>query len=218
MIHEYEGQRRLFVKATRVDRNLGGDAVLGIGFRHLRVASTGSMHLVGLSSVATEHLYFVCIETSGSGSGNQAPELAKVASDTKEFLWAKYTVSWLSVPSSWSQQVVADFDQVNLAVNADMAVSASTNPPSQQSLTLTRRKVVVMDVPVDKVVSASTKPPSQQLVADFHCQPGAHGHGRARRQGRKCIKPTWARRSLSLTMNQTKRVTVTATVSIRAIS
>ena len=89
LVHKYEGQRRLFVKATRVDRNLGDDAVLGTGFCHLHVASTGSMHLVGLPSIATEHLYVVPIE------GNQAPELAKVASDATEFLWAKYTVSWL---------------------------------------------------------------------------------------------------------------------------
>ena len=75
-----------------------------------------------------------------------------------------------------------------------------------------------MDVPIDKsgqCISQSSI--IQQLVAAFHCQPGAHGHGRAHQQGRKCIKPTWARSSSSLTMNQMKRVTVTATVSTPAV-
>ena len=67
---------------------------------------------------------------------------------------------------------------------------------------------MLMDVSVDQSGECINQTSiTQQLVADFHCQPGArHGHGRARRQGRKCIKPTWARSSLSLTMNQTKRV------------
>ena len=43
---------------------------------------------------------------------------------------------------------------------------------------------MLMDVPVDKSGECINQTSiTKQLVADIHCETGAHGHGRARRKG-----------------------------------
>lgn len=93
-VHSFDQQRRLFVKTTPliVDASATSDPVLGPGFS--RLCSTNDdtgMHIAGLPSVDSEHLYVVPINAH---QGNVV-ELASVASHAQHFLWAQYTVAWL---------------------------------------------------------------------------------------------------------------------------
>ena len=94
LVHRYQHQRRVFIKATRINHVLGNDHILGAGYCHLRIApASPGMYLVGLPSVATEHLYIVPIENTYTGV--EAPRLASISSNAEDFLWAKYTLTWL---------------------------------------------------------------------------------------------------------------------------
>jgi hypothetical protein len=89
-IHNWDRQRRLFVKGRSISLNTAStDPVLGSGYHRLTLIPSGGFTIVGLPSISPVQLYILPIATD-DGRIKLADE-----SDATEFLWAERTLQWL---------------------------------------------------------------------------------------------------------------------------
>jgi hypothetical protein len=89
-IHNWDRQRRLFVKGRLISLNTAStDPVLGSGYHRLTLTPSGGFTIVGLPTISPVQLYILPIAADDGG--------IKLAdeSDATEFLWAERTLQWL---------------------------------------------------------------------------------------------------------------------------
>lgn len=89
-IHNWDRQRRLFVKGSLISLNPAStDPVLGSGYHRLTLASSGGITIIGLPAIRPVQRYVVPIAVDNGGI-----RLADKG-DATEFLWAERTLQWL---------------------------------------------------------------------------------------------------------------------------
>jgi hypothetical protein len=89
-IHNWDRQRRLFVKGSRISLDpTSTDPVLGSGYCRLALTPSNGITIIGLPAIRPVQLYIVPITVDDGRVG-----LAD-RGDATEFLWAVRTLQWL---------------------------------------------------------------------------------------------------------------------------
>jgi hypothetical protein len=89
-LHNWDRQRRLFVKGSPISFNpTSTDPVLGSGYHLLTLTASDGITIIGLPAIRPVQLYIVPIATDDSRI-----RLAN-KNDATEFLWAERTLQWL---------------------------------------------------------------------------------------------------------------------------